>query len=79
MAIIRKTIFVESDTAENVLKHEQGGSVMCNRTQGSEPAHPQSWHNCLPNEEQIGNPKNSSIQKFCMNEKIASKDYNSME
>ena len=32
---------------------------MCNRTKGSGPAHPQFWHNCLPNEEQ--NPKNSSI------------------
>ena len=27
----------------------------------SDPAHPHFWHKCLPNEEQIENPKNSSI------------------
>ena len=41
---------------------------MCNRTQGSDPAHPQFWHNCLPNAKQIENPKNSNIFKtnWCM-------------
>ena len=24
---------------------------MCDCTQGSDPAHPQFWHDCLPNEE----------------------------
>ena len=41
-------------------KNKQGGSVMCDCTQGYDPAHPQFRHNCLPNEEQIENPKNSS-------------------
>ena len=26
---------------------------MCDCTQGSDPAHPQFWHNYLPNEEQM--------------------------
>ena len=54
---------------------------MCDCIQGSDPAHPQFWHNCLPNEEQIENPKNSSIvqKNWCMNEKNASKANNSAE
>ena len=30
---------------------------MCDRTQGSDPARSQFWHNCLPNEEQVEKPK----------------------
>ena len=30
---------------------------MCDRTQDSDPAHPQFWPNCLPKEEQIKKPK----------------------
>ena len=37
---------------------KQGGSVVCNRIQVFDPAHPQIWHNCLPNEEQIEKHKN---------------------
>ena len=43
------------------IENRQRGSVMCNRMQGSDPAHPQFWHNCLPNEEQTEKHKNSSI------------------
>ena len=43
---------------------------MCDGTYGSDPAHPQFWHNWLPNEEQIGKPKNyflgSIFQKNCV-------------
>ena len=66
---------------------------MCDGTKGSDPAHPQFWHNCLPNEEQIekhknyffGNPKKLKKaqvffkKKLCMNDKIASKANNSEE
>ena len=54
---------------------------MCDGTYGSDPAHPQFWHNCLPNEEQIEKPKNSSIfsKKLCMNDKIASKANNTVK
>ena len=34
---------------------------MCDCTSVYDPAHPQFWHNCLPNEEKIENPK---IQVF---------------
>ena len=34
---------------------------MCDRTWGSDPAHPQFWPNCLTNEEEMENTKNSSI------------------
>ena len=37
---------------------KQGGSVMCDGTYGSDPAHPKFGLNCLPNEEQIEKPKN---------------------
>ena len=36
---------------------QQGDSVMCDRTYGSDPAHPQFWHDCLPNEEHRKNQK----------------------
>ena len=54
---------------------------MCDHIEGSDPAHPQFWHNCLPNEEQIEKHKNSSIfqKNWRMNEKIASKANNSVE
>ena len=39
-------------------QNQQGGSLMCDCTQGSDPAHPQIWHNCLAIEEQIDKPKN---------------------
>ena len=54
---------------------------MCDGTKGSDPAHPQFWHNYLPNEEQIENPKiifwesqksPSNFKKLCMNDTIAS-------
>ena len=77
---------------KNWLFYKQGGSVMCDGTKGSDPAYPQFWHNCLPNEEQIekpknyflGNPKNPKkgkyfSKKLCMNDKIASKANNSVE
>ena len=40
---------------------KEGGAIMCVCTQSSDPAHPIFWHKCLPNEEQIENPKNLSI------------------
>ena len=44
-------------------------------TQVSEPAHPQFWRNCLTNEKQIVEPKNSStFQKYCLNKKMRSKN-----
>ena len=46
---------------------------MCDR------AHSQFLHNCLPNEEQIEKPKNSSIFQKLMYEKIGSKANNSVE
>ena len=59
---------------------KQRGLVMCDRTQGSDPAHPQFWRNCLPNEEQTEAPKIKVFKKnWCMNEKMASKAINSVE
>ena len=64
---------------------------MCDGTQGSDPTHPQFWDNCVPNEEQIENPKTiylgipktQKAQVFfkilCLNDKIASKANNSVE
>ena len=34
---------------------KQGGSVMCVRTWGSDPAHPHFWVNWLPNDEELEN------------------------
>ena len=62
--------------------HKQGDSIICDRTLGSASAHPQFMHNCLPNEEQIENPKkfkDFSKKNWCMNEKIAIKAKNSIE
>ena len=54
---------------------------MCDRTQGSDPTHPQIWHNCQTNEEQIENPENLKYfsKKWCLNQKIASKANNSVK
>ena len=68
---------IESDI---IFIKEQGGSVMCVFKYGSEPAHPQFWYNCLPNEE---NRKPPNIQlffkKMVYEQKIASKANNSDE
>ena len=66
----------------NSFKNEQGGSVMCDCTQGSGTAHPKVWHNFLPNEEQIEKPtkfKYFSKKIWCMNEEIDSKANKSVE
>ena len=74
MQKIKREMFAKFSNCFNV-QLWQGGSVMCDRTYGSDPAHPQFWHNCLPNEEQIEKHKNSSFfqKNWHMNEKIASK------
>ena len=61
---------------------KQGCSVMCDRTKSSDPAHPQFWRNCLPNEEQMEKNKKFkyfSKKNWCMNERIASQANNSVE
>ena len=54
---------------------------MCNRTYGSDPAHPQFWHNCLPNEEQVEKQKNQTFfkKKWGMNKIKAPKANNSVD
>ena len=45
------------------MKQKQGASVMCDRTYGSNPAHPQFWLDCLPNEEHRKTQKIKSFKK----------------
>ena len=58
-----------------IFKHLRSTRRLGNVRWGSDPAHPQFWHNCLPNEEQIEKPKNyilgipknpSNFQKNCV-------------
>ena len=42
---------------------------MCDRTKGSDPANPQFWHDCVPNEEHRKTKNSSTLKKMVYEQK----------